>query len=200
MDDIVHIPVVETIVLVDYDNIRKDRPERSLADAEANLLEITEILSAECVKVAPTIQEVELRLYGGWITQQGQYSHRAQMLLSILASARKKFHGVMIRPELVFRLANTPHARFVGTLREDRNPPQQKMVDTLMAIDVLTLAESFTVFLATDDDDLVPAIAAAAIRSTQAAYLIRRRPDGIGLNDEVCRRMKVQFVCLPEGF
>lgn len=191
---------MEAIVLVDYDNIRKNRVERSLADAESNLLEIAGVLSAECARANPRIVEVELRLYGGWITTHGQYSHRAQMLLSTLASVRRNLNGVAVRPELVFRLANTQHAQFIGTLREDRCPPEQKMVDTLLAIDLLTLSETFPVFLATDDDDLVPAIVAAAIRSTQPAYLIRRRPAGAGLNDNVCRSMKVNFIRLPEGF
>jgi uncharacterized LabA/DUF88 family protein len=191
---------VEAVVLVDYDNILGRRLERSLADAEANLLEIAEVLAGECVNVIPTIHEIELRLYGGWITERGQYSRRAQMLLATLASARKKFHGVMIRPELVFRLAKTAHARFVGTLREHRNPTQQKMVDTLMAVDALILSETSAIFLATDDDDLVPAIVAAAIRSPHSAYLVRRRPYGVGLNDGLCRDQRIQFVCLPKGF
>lgn len=192
--------LVEAIVLVDYDNIRKDRVERSLADAEANLLEIAGILSAECARANPLVAEIGLRLYGGWITNRGQYSQRAQMLLATLASARRKLNGVSVRPDLAFQLANTQHARFVGTLREDRSPPVQKMVDTLMAIDLLTLSENFPVFLATDDDDLVPAIAAAAFRSAQPAYLVRRRPEGAGLNDDVCRSMNVKFIRLPKGF
>lgn len=190
---------MEAKVLVDYDNIRRSWPEESAYDTERNLVRLTELLTNECRASLPDLKEIELRIYGGWILKNGQYSRRAQYLLSKLHVARKRYSDILVSPELCFRMAGYPHSRFIGTLRDDRMPPQQKMVDTIIAIDTITLSEDWAVFVATDDDDLIPAVAAAASNSQQKIFLIRRRVFGTGLNDEVCRRMNVNFRALPAG-
>jgi hypothetical protein len=56
--------------LVDYDNVRPLR-EHTRLDAQANLKAIVDKCVQIAVKIVPDLDELRLRLYGGWVDDVG---------------------------------------------------------------------------------------------------------------------------------
>lgn len=188
------------IVLADYDNVRLEKRERSQADVDSNLASLATAIAALLASEVSREDSIILRLYGGWITELGQYSQRGQWMLAGLQSARGLFSGVRMVPEVVTSLASRPSSHLIGLLRTQRTPLEQKMVDTLLAVDLVHFADQGqSVLLASDDDDMVPPLLHASQRAVSIS-LARRRNQGVGLNDGTCGLHGVRFLLLPEEY
>jgi hypothetical protein len=191
---------MEVIVLVDYDNCRVIPREFGYQDVEYNLTSIVRAVTNICRQVIPSATELRLRFYGGWIAQDGLYTARAELLLGCLDAVRGLVDGMRLIPELAIGLARYCTENLVGLVRTDRNPPQQKMVDTLIAVDALHVSQEFTIAIVSDDDDLVPAAIGVSASGKGPVHLIRRRAEGRGRNDSLCRRVGVVFSTLPKEY
>lgn len=80
------------IALVDYDNVR-DRPraerfEPVRADHELWATDLVSDVTLACRRALPDLVELDLRLYGGWIAENGRWSPSAEWLLPLVASLR----------------------------------------------------------------------------------------------------------------
>ena len=183
------------VCLVDYDNVRNVR-ERTMADVDLNLDILVERLVAISKTMATTINELLLRLYGGWVDEYGRLTKNAEWILALLSQQRGRRSGVRIKPTLITSLAASPADRLVGTFRSLVTPPRQKMVDGILTLDAVYFAEQgdWLVFIVSDDDDLVPAALAASGRlviSERSICLVRKRLPGEGLNDSLLVRCEV---------
>ena len=61
---------MQGLALVDWYNFRR-RDQNSKADLELVTLTIVEQVSCAFAALFPNARELDLRLYGGWITEQG---------------------------------------------------------------------------------------------------------------------------------
>lgn len=74
---------------------------------------------------------------------------------------------------------NCPHPSCTVRLREVAEQHRQKMVDTLLTADAMTIAHrhlAHAIVIASDDDDMVPALLALAPTLSHVACLRRSRP------------------------
>jgi len=178
------------IALVDYDNIA---PIKELNEVDQTL-NIDSIVSGTVRYMRqhfPDTTELHMRIYGGWVNEEGAYSQRASWMLAQLHKFRKRLQTIVVKPEMVVALADIPHFEVRGTLRG--RPARQKMVDTLMTTDLVTLAQAgrfSSIFLVSSDDDMIPGI----IKSRQVApaimlCVLRARINATqGCNDAVLQR------------
>lgn len=171
-------------VLVDYDNV-KSRRERNQLDVQTNLQSLVEEVQQVVSSVLPGVKEIRLRLYGGWRDERGSPSRNATWLASVIGQVRGRRNGVRILPTIVVSLLCRPSRDLLGTVRYSARLARQKMVDAMLSVDVVHLADGANhVVIVSDDDDLVPGCMAAACRASQPTHLLRRRRGGTGLNDE----------------
>lgn len=191
---------METLVLLDYDNSKLNRRENNRTDVEENLIKITDAIVGICRSAVPEVDSLRLRIYGGWITQLGQYSARAQWLLTSLGTIRRRTNGIRVYPEMAVSLAMHNTESLVGLWRTDRSPSEQKMVDELITADSINAASRMRIVIVSDDDDFVPAAISVAASSKGPAFLIRRRSEGEGCNDATCRRAGVVLLTLPKEY
>src|SRR6266496_3452560 len=109
--------------LVDYDNVgRTVVPERGPTDVAINLDELVRALSAQTAVVLPGLEELQVRLYGGWVDKSGRLTERATWLLAELPGFRRRINQVRIRPVLARALAVSPENDLVATYRSDLSP------------------------------------------------------------------------------
>jgi hypothetical protein len=191
---------MQLFVLADYDNCKLIQNERTRNDVEYNIHHLSETIFEMFSHDSQEIKEIRLRLYGGWISQEGAYTPRAEMLLSCLSDIRGLKNGIRMIPELATGLAKYCTENLIGLLRTDRNPPQQKMVDTLITVDALHLSKENNIAIVTDDDDLVPGAIAVSASGNGPIYLVRRRMEGKGRNDRLCVRIGIIFLTLPREY
>lgn len=126
------------------------------------------------------VVELDVRLYGGWVTISNAHSQVATWVLQSTASLRGLYGGYRILPSCALTLAEVPNVPLVGTLRQRG----QKMVDTMICLDILYYAASDdSVVVMSDDDDMIPALLVAASRNPRDLRLVRRRAAGLGKND-----------------
>jgi hypothetical protein len=182
------------LAFVDYDNVRSI-PDRTLADVTLNLEELCDRLSRTVRRALPGTEEIELRLYGGWVSEDGRFSRNAEWLLSAIADVRGRWHGIRLKPSMITRLACWPHANLIGTLRLRSQPVRQKMVDGLLTVDAIHLAQESVapLLIVSDDDDMVPCAVAVSRLVKGPLVLLRRRRPGDGLNDEILGTLGVQL-------
>jgi hypothetical protein len=199
-----HLPsgsLGEAAVLVDYDNVMTYR-ERTLLDLSENLHFLIPPLSA-LVGTVLGPSSLNMRFYGGWLTSRSRPSRRAQWLFSQLPFFRGRIDGMLVRPTLAYSLACRPNDYLVGTLRSRENGSYiQKMVDTLLCMDTwfFSVSCALPTFLVSDDDDFVPALLAPySINQSVRLYCVRKRLDGVGLNDPILRSAGVHLLSLPGG-
>lgn len=186
------------IALIDYDNAKFHKKEYSVTDVDANLESLSEYLVARCSEMSFEPGEVAVRLYGGWINERGHLTQRCQWIVARLDTIRGLRRNVRLLPHLVHSIAQRSDLQLKGTCRTSRSPPEQKMVDTMIAVDLLHYAAlGHPILLATDDDDLVPAILAARLCRNPHIMLARRRPLGAGLNDDACLADGMRLFSLP---
>lgn len=172
---------LQCFVLVDYDNV-KPINEGRVDDVEHNLNQIANAAARLRREHFPTVHEVVLRLYGGWVGINGKHTYRAGMLTRVLSTARGRRHGTRVSPEIAYSLLCRPAARLVGTLRG----PTQKMVDTMICIDAVfaSTQTNCPVAVLSDDDDMVPGLIYSGTIRAGAVYA-RRRFVGEGMNDSI---------------
>lgn len=182
------------IALVDYDNVRAT-PDRTAIDATLNLEELFDRVSLVVRGSLPDANEIDLRLYGGWIGEDGRYSRNAEWMLAALPNVGGRHHGLRLRAHLVTNAACRPNELLVGTVRVRTRPVRQKMVDGLMTIDALHLANepAATFLVISDDDDLVPCVLALSRTVSAPLFLYRLRPAGDGLNDAMLSRIGIRL-------
>lgn len=177
------------VCLVDFYNVR--RGFRSQTDCSDCLRAIITTLVALVRARRPSVEEIEVRLYGGWRRSNQRPTRDAAWLLPAVQAARTRVDGIRVLPIMVTSLAVHPSQEIMGTLRRageggmgDRMG--QKMVDTMMTADAVFLARSpsFELAIWSDDDDLLPAVLSAArYISGDEFFWIRARSHGEAVND-----------------
>lgn len=181
------------MVLVDYDNV-KSRDEKNERDVEANLADLLPRVIAETSNEFGRPSELQLRIYGGWVDEHGRRTRRGEWVLVALSWHRGRSGRTIVKPSLITALACRPGDTLVGTARMTEKGIRQKMVDTMIAIDVMHFARDLMspVVVFSDDDDLVPAfLAAQAAAGRTRVHWLRRRKVGSGMNDTLVRKAGV---------
>lgn len=151
------VPMSKTVfALVDYDNVTtRLRKETTPFDTEFNLESIANGLTATIASTFPGTEETEVRLYGGWVDENGNNTLRANWLLAKLPDYRRKINGVRVRPRLATSLVSHAELMLLGTYQDAK----QKMVDCMLTADAIYLGsyKEASILLASDDQDFVPA-------------------------------------------
>lgn len=174
-----------TTVLIDYSNIRSRQIEVTRTDVELNLDDLIERIVSAVKTDIPTTTFIQARLYGGWIDQVGHFTPSANHLLGLMSKYRGIYSGIRLGLEMILTPACNPHNRIIGFLRTNTKPIRQKMVDELIAVDTVHIADfnDNHIVIASDDDDMVPIVIAACHLSKSRVFLYRHRQDGAALND-----------------
>jgi hypothetical protein len=171
--------------LVDYDNVRSAN-ERTAYDARLNLEDLVSTIVGTVLSLQPKATDLELRLYGGWIDENSRYSALAQWLLACLPDTPRRRGRLRVRTLLAVAPLCAPEVTLVGLVRLGPNGRRQKMVDSLLLIDLVHLMRerSIRLMVVSDDDDFVPGAVAATRWSKQQFWLLRKdRKFGAGPND-----------------
>jgi uncharacterized LabA/DUF88 family protein len=191
---------------VDFYNVRRGfRTRKDCADClQAIIGSLIEVLKDR----RPCIDELELRLYGGWRGSDQRPTRDAEWVLSAVEAARTRISGIRVLPRMVTALAVHPSHELVGTLRRPGDEgmgekARQKMVDTMMTADAVFMARSpvFELAIWSDDDDLLPAVLSVARYAADGDVLwIRERPRGRAMNDgQLPPSVSIISVNLEEG-
>ena len=188
------------LALVDYNNLRGPNIDLQ-ADAELHAAWLVTNLATTFREVFPDTREIDIRLYGGWLDEDGHLSAAANRLLPILSTLRGRRDGVIVRPSLATALIEFADTALKGTVRLRTKQRRQKMVDGMLGCDALYIAavapspspSLARVALVTNDDDLVPAALSATAKARTAIVWMRPRPFGQGLNDQSLGHRGVQF-------
>jgi hypothetical protein len=179
-------------VLVDYDNAML-HVEKNPTDVTLNLNLLSTRLSGKLSSLIPDSDQVFLRLYGGWVTLDGQFTPRAGWLLSEMPNYRRKIGPVRIKPTIITTILAREDLVLVGTYQNQA----QIMVDAMLSVDVVELASDndFSLVVVSDDQDVVPAVITASEKRTRQnpVYWLRRRnaPDAMVI-DSVLKRCNVR--------
>jgi hypothetical protein len=187
-------PVGRGYFLLDWDNVigrlfpsyRGDRLR--LAASKAAL----PVLAAEMAQLAKSegLRAIDVLLYGGWNLRDGSDSRLASGLAPELRRYRRLVAGVALRPELRTTTFALVAHQLVGLLRPTPAPARQKMVDTMLALDAIFAVTRLRVpvWVVSEDDDLVPALAEAGPKASASFTLLR---DGRSPNHVLLRRNRV---------
>lgn len=177
---------MQGLALVDWYNFRR-RDQNSKADLELVTLTIVEQVSRAFAVLFPNARELDLRLYGGWITEQGWPSRHASWLHELLPVLRGRRNGLIVRPTLATSMIQFPKFHPRGTVRRrtGRADYEQKIVDGMLAFDALYAAAHVgnRVGIVTNDDDLLPGALSAHAGHPQAVVWMRTREVGSAMND-----------------
>jgi hypothetical protein len=167
----------EAYCLVDYCNVRS-RDDENANDVGFNLTEIFDRILEAIVNHTAGVNALNVRFYGGWIDETGFYTPLAQWLLATLPDYRQLRRGVRVLPTLAITLDELPKEPLIGTLRVRAKRRRQKMVDTMIVMDLRRLCtHGRAVILASDDDDFIPAWLGDAARPDFALWLRLREPE-----------------------
>lgn len=180
------------LVLADFDNLRAVRFSTH-KDVEDVIDAFVEHLATWIRTASPATTYVDVRLYGGWRTTGGGGTTHASWAEIACSNVRGVRGGIRFRPTLAVSLLQLPGVVFNGTHRRRSGRRTQKMVDTMLAIDAVHSATALQipVVVASNDEDLTPAIAVAA--STRQAAIHWHRPGRTadGCNDQTLRGLGV---------
>lgn len=177
--------------LVDYDNAIELR-ERVRSDVTVNLATLCRRLVGSVANIIPDSEELFIRLYGGWMTLDSSLSHRGGWLLGEVPNFRRKIDPLRLKMTIVREILARSDLTFCGTYQHD----EQKMVDVMIAVDLLVLATETdtSLVLVSDDEDFVPAVVACAEHRTprNPLHLLRRRKlAGSAPNDDILQSCNV---------
>ena len=189
---------MQGLALVDYDNLCPSI--RSEHEVEIRTAELLDLLARASQAAFPGLRELDVRLYGGWIDEQGVHSPSALWLLPLLPVLRGRRQGLLLRPTLAMTMLQFSDIELRGTVRLQAKPRRQKMVDGMLGCDAVfaaTLGQS-RVGIASDDDDLLPAALSAHAAAPAGAAWMRRRAAGEGLNDRALSDCGVRIQCLEQ--
>lgn len=189
------------IALVDYDNVRdRNRPEREpvRADHELWATDLVADVTLAFRRALPDLVELDLRLYGGWIAENGRWSPSAEWLMRLVPTLRGRRDGILIRPVLATRMTQFPSVSLRGTIRLKSRRRRQKMVDGMLGFDALHFARNAAapvgmLAIVSDDDDMIPALLTVQDASVAPTVWLRKRVAGSGLNDEAVQRHGVSI-------
>lgn len=185
--------------LVDYDNIKLIRKEHTDEDVEYNVVEIARAAASSIRAVQPGLSELDIRFYGGWNTQNRVPTELGQRMMRCHQSARSRFFGVTVRPSIATAPIAYPHAALWGFLNTRLKERRQKMVDTLLAVDAMTLMADTDTYVLSDDQDMVPVLLTGHLKTGRVASL-RGRPSGSYPFDVILDLHGVPLLTLPEEF
>lgn len=182
------------ITLVDYDNVAQ-LEEKSRSDQFLNLDFIAELCSKACADIVDG-SRVTVRLYGGWVQEDGTYTERSNWLFSQLHLFRQRVLGKYLLPQLALGLLDLPHLELRGSLRGQKR--RQKMVDTLLCTDLVTLSRNEQydqVYVFSSDDDMVPGIVQYASITAQRPLTVMCAKSKMawGCNTSILRSVGVRF-------
>jgi hypothetical protein len=192
--------IASAVVLVDYDNVRPANPEHNADFLESNLIKVIDQICLSSIRLCDgSIRELVVRLYGGWTSSDGRFTRRGDLLVRRVSSLRGIRHGIRILPEAALSLKQRPSHVLRGLYRLRAGKHEQKMVDTMICVDLIYFMRHVktAVIVASDDDDLVPALAVAREDSAHPLYLLRHRDPGTGVNDDLLRTSRVNIDVLP---
>ena len=169
------------------------RPRRAATVARKALEHVERVVSDHlCRSGARTRFRVRLRLYAGWHSGKtptdyfrgiakvmGAYADRPRPYQQGRVIFEGGNQGIRLGNRLAFvpgRLARRHDVHFLDTLRYRDGAPHEKMADTALAVDLLTLAnrkEADRYVVVSDDDDMFPGIFAAEAAGVDAKMLSR---------------------------
>lgn len=174
------------LALVDYANLCGPRV-RPPPDRDTRTERLVEAIVGGFHRLFSEVDNLEVRLYGGWTDEEGLPSPAAEEAASVLAALPGDIAGVRVRFRMATAMLPFPEAVLYGTVRLGARPPRQKMVDGMLGGDAVFAARSgfARVCVVTDDEDLVPAMLTARALSSNGPFWLRRRVPGSGLNDAV---------------
>lgn len=155
--------------LVDYDNAVQIK-ERTESDIENNLAALTKSICETVYAKIPGSEEADCRLYGGWRTVDNQYTRRAEQMLGRLQRFRGRRGRIRVKLSMITEVLARDGVTIAGTYQNGA----QKMVDVMLALDLLYLSkfEECGLVLVSDDSDLLPAILVAASRRGRVNQLL----------------------------
>lgn len=188
------------IIFADYDNIVPPQKEYSADDVEANLVLIVDSLVAEIASWSNhEIREVSFRFYGGWIGDSGVHTSRGGWLLSRLNAGRGLRSGIRVLPTMITAIAERAAYPLAGSFRTRSGRSEQKMVDTMLAVDLIYYARTtrHPLIVASDDDDVVPAALSASTNPCGGIWMLRHRDPHRGVNDMHLSDCGVKLHVLP---
>ncbi len=166
-----------TFALIDYDNAIVAKNERNIQDVRANLAILLNEVGLFVSSQVPSTRELIVRIYGGWITKNHEYTPRATWLISEIPNFRRRFGPFRVKPTLTDTILALPEINLCGTYRRNSNKEQQKMVDGMITVDMLFITEQYQakIVLVSDDDDFVPALLYCARSKTKHGIFLKRK-------------------------
>lgn len=176
---------MQLIVLVDYDNVKQERKERTAGDVDFNLELIVDAISRLRAASFPEYRDVRIRLYGGWTDINGALLEGALLVASAAGRVRGRRSGGRFTAELAVGLFDCEYSRLKGLYRDGG----QKMVDTLIVSDAvrITLAYEAKVLIMSDDEDMLPGLLGCHIHNPKAVVKRRAKIDSWHNRDLVAR-------------
>jgi len=181
---------VQVFALVDYDNVRPNQKERAALDVQDNLFRIANRAGEAVRSYYPEATDISLRLYGGWRDRNSGRTASGVWIEAATAEIRRRFHGIRVLPEIAVGNFECSLPSYRGLYRDGG----QKMVDTLIVADLITIVRDFDcpVLVLSDDEDMLPGI--VAVRGAKGRVcVLRNRPVGVAMNDHIFQNMEVRI-------
>jgi uncharacterized LabA/DUF88 family protein len=171
------------LVLADFDNFRSPKNYDEL-ECELTLLKIKSAIKK--IERFLENEDILVRLYGGWIDEKGKYTLRGQSLMRSTYHLRTRIGRKTVKPEIALGVIGS--GRLINGLFLS-NRKEQKMVDTLIAVDSLRANDfSELVFLSMDTDLLPPVL---HVSETKKVILITSKCETIDSNLDALNSNKV---------
>lgn len=172
--------------LVDFNNLwptpRTDADVRSAFELLRSILQ-------DLAEDNESIVEFQVRLYDGWIGRDGSDTEKHRLVRRLLPELNGLSDQVRIVAAIATRLQCFPFQNIIGTYRPKGG---QKMVDQMLAQDLLSLGEEFTkCYVIARDEDFVPCLLGAVSRGAKVAWVRGRREVP---NEPLLRRAKLAII------
>jgi hypothetical protein len=171
---------MQLLVLVDYDNVKVIRKERSPQEVAFNVETIA--LSAAHIRerTFPDFKDVRLRFYGGWTDSTGARLERGAWVSEACEKIRGRRLGGRITAEMAYGLFDSVYSIFYGLYRDGG----QKIVDTLIVADAIRIAIVYgsRVLIMSDDEDMLPGLLGCHVHNPRGA-IARFNRENVWHND-----------------
>ena len=181
---------MEGLALVDFHNLYRGR--RDQVGIESAAEEIVDQVTTTFLGLAQEVQGIDIRLYGGWLDEDGLTSPDTEVLLPMLPYLRGRRRGIVVRPSLATTMLAYPGFQLRGTVRLRTRPYRQKMVDQMIGCDAIFVAgdaSEIVTAVFTDDDDIIPSLMSAHSIRPGAARWIRAASEVNRPNDQQLRSL-----------
>lgn len=181
---------MQIFALVDYDNVKPVQKERAGTDVEDNVYRITRRATSVVKEFFPGHREIALRLYGGWTDRANKKTASGNWIYQATANVRGKHNGIRVLPEVATNNYGCGFSQYIGLYRDGG----QKMVDTLIVSDLITLCTNYDcpVLLMSDDEDMLPGLVASR-SAWKSLAVLRNRPFGEAMNDHVLGALNIRI-------